>query len=78
MERGCNGDESAEIERDGEEHYCVINELGAIPLHRAEADAHRVLSLAAEGASAGGGARNTSAMTNPSPTANARTGQRAR
>src|SRR6476660_9111488 len=78
MERGCNGDESAKIERDGDEHYCVIDEFGAIPLHRAEADAHRMLSLAAGGASAGGGTRNASAMTNPSPTARARTGQRAR
>ena len=55
MERGCNGDESAEIERDCDKHYCVIDELGAISFHRAEADAHRILSLAAGGASAGGG-----------------------
>jgi hypothetical protein len=78
MERGCSGDESAKIERGRDKHYCVIDELGAIPLHRAEANAHRTLSVAAGGASAGGGAHNASAMTNPSPTARAKTGERAR
>jgi hypothetical protein len=62
-------------EEDGDQ--AVIDQLVAVPLHGAEADAHGGCGSVAGATSGAGGGRRQSAKANPSATARARAGQSA-
>ena len=57
--------EAAEIERDAGDQDAVVDELVAVPLHRAEACAHRCTAVAAGGS---GGGRSANAAVKPRTT----------